>query len=113
MSFKHDAVRRHRIPWARNRVMNWPAYKTGLRQRPYAMAGRGSLGLLGSAKVEQSWRAARYSDLTIELVLTLRLVFHLALYLTKAFTSSVLHLLSCWRCPCQTTAHSAPAAGTP
>ena len=34
-----------------------------------------------------------YSDLAIELVLTLRLVFHLALRQAEAFTSSVLRLL--------------------
>ncbi len=35
----------------------------------------------------------RYSDLTIELVLTLRLVFHLAPRQAKAFSRSVLRLL--------------------
>jgi hypothetical protein len=34
-----------------------------------------------------------YSDLAIELVLTLRLVFHLALRQAEAFAGSILHLL--------------------
>ncbi len=33
MPFKHNAARRHRIPRARYRVTNWPAYEAGLRHR--------------------------------------------------------------------------------
>ena len=33
MPFKHNAARRHRIPRARYKVMNWPAYEAGLRRR--------------------------------------------------------------------------------
>ena len=33
MPFEHNAVRRHRTPWARDRVTNWPAYEAGLRRR--------------------------------------------------------------------------------
>src|SRR3978361_252901 len=33
MPFKHHAARRHRIPKARYRVRNWPAYKEGLQRR--------------------------------------------------------------------------------
>jgi hypothetical protein len=33
MPFKHNAARRHRIPRARYRVTNWPAYEVGLRRR--------------------------------------------------------------------------------
>ena len=33
MPFKHNAVRHHRIPQARYRVTNWPAYEAGLRRR--------------------------------------------------------------------------------
>ena len=31
MPFKHNAARRQRIPRARYRVTNWPAYEAGLR----------------------------------------------------------------------------------
>jgi hypothetical protein len=33
MPFKHNAARRHRIPKARHRVTNWPAYEAGLKRR--------------------------------------------------------------------------------
>ena len=33
MLFKHNAARRHRIPKARYRVQNWPAYEAGLKRR--------------------------------------------------------------------------------
>ena len=33
MPFKPHAARRHRIPKARYRVTNWPAYGAGLRRR--------------------------------------------------------------------------------
>ena len=33
MPLKHNAARRHRIPQARYRVQNWPAYGDGLRRR--------------------------------------------------------------------------------
>jgi hypothetical protein len=33
MPFKHNAARRHRIPKARYRVQNWPAYEAGLKWR--------------------------------------------------------------------------------
>ena len=36
--FKANAVRRHRIPWQRHRVTNWPAYEAGLRARGSLMA---------------------------------------------------------------------------
>ena len=33
LPFKHNAARRHRIPRAKYRVRNWPAYDAGLRRR--------------------------------------------------------------------------------
>ncbi len=95
MPFKHNAARRHRIPRARYRVQNWPAYEAGLKRR-------GDLTFWLDEAALAGWHAPRrrtpggqpvYSDLAIELVLTLRLVFHLALRQAEAFTRSVLHLL--------------------
>ena len=95
MPFKHNATRRHRIPKARYRVQNWPAYEAGLWRR-------GDLTFWLDAAALAGWHAPRrrtpggqpiYSDLAIELVLTLRLVFHLALRQAAAFTASVLRLL--------------------
>jgi hypothetical protein len=95
MPFKHNAARRHRIPKACHRVQNWPAYETGLRRR-------GDLTFWLDETALAGWHAPRrttpggqplYSDLAIEMVLTLRLIFHLALRQAAAFTASVLRLL--------------------
>jgi hypothetical protein len=95
MPFKHHAARRHRIPKARYRIWNWPAYEAGLKRR-------GDLTLWLDEAAIAGWQAprrstpggqARYSDVAIELVLILRLVFHLALRPAEGFTASVLRLL--------------------
>jgi hypothetical protein len=95
MPFKHNAARRHRIPRARYRVTNWRVYEAGLRRR-------GDLALWLDEAALASWAAPKrstpggqplYADLAIELMLTLRLVFHLALRQAEAFTRSVLKLL--------------------
>ena len=95
MPFKHNAARRHRIPKACYRVQNWPAYEAGLRRR-------GDLTLWLDEGALAGWQAPRrttpggqawYSDAAIELVLMLRLVFHLALRQAEGFASSVLRLL--------------------
>ena len=95
MPFKFIAARRHRIPRARYRVQNWPQDQAGLKRR-------GDLTLWIDEAAIAGWQAprrttpggqARYSDLAIQLVLTLRLVFHLALRQAEAFAGSVLRLL--------------------
>jgi hypothetical protein len=95
MPFKHNASRRHHIPKARHRITNWPAYEAGLRRR-------GDLTFWLDEAALSEWHAPRrtsrggqpiYSDLAIEVVLTLRLVFHLALRQAEGFIRSVLHLL--------------------
>ena len=95
MPFKHNASRRHRIPRARYKVTNWSAYEAGLRRR-------GDLTFWVDEAALAGWRAPRrntpggqprYSEMAIELVLTLRLVFHLALRQTEGFAGSVLQLL--------------------
>src|SRR5918993_417435 len=80
---------------ARYRIRNWPQYEAGLKRR-------GDLTLWLDESAIAEWQAPRrttpggqalYSDLAIELVLTLRLVFHLALRQAEGFTHSVLRLL--------------------
>jgi hypothetical protein len=80
------------IPCTRYRVTNWPAYKAGLRQR-------GDLTLWLDEAALECWTAPRrrgpggqpyYSELAIELVLTLRLVFQLALRRDEGFARSSL-----------------------
>ena len=95
MLFKHNASRRHHIPMTRRRITNWPAYEVGLRQR-------GDLTFWLDETALSGWQAPRrtsrggqpiYADMAIEVVLTLRLVFHLALRQVEGFTRSVLRLL--------------------
>lgn len=95
MPFKHNAARRHRIPRARYRVTNWQTYEAGLRRR-------GDVTFWVEEAALAGWQAPRrttpggqprYSELAIELVLTLRLVFHLALRQAEGFARSVLALL--------------------
>ena len=95
MPFKHHAARRHRIPRARYRVLNWPAYEAGLRRRGDLTLWLDQAALAGWAAPKRSTPGGqrRYSDLAVELVLTLRLVFHLALRQAEAFARSVLALL--------------------
>src|SRR5919107_5483213 len=80
---------------ARYRIRNWPQYEAGLKRR-------GDLTLWLDEAAIAGWHASRrttpggqalYSNLTIELVLTLRLVFHLALRQAEGFVASVLRLL--------------------
>lgn len=107
MPFKHKSARRHSVPCARYRVTNWPAYEAGLRRR-------GDLTLWLDKAAVASWAAPKrsspggqtlYSELAIELVLTLRLVFHLALRQAAACCAC-----SGWRWRCRITRPSADAA---
>ena len=95
MPFKHNASRRHRIPKVRRRITNWPVYEASLRRR-------GDLTFWLDEAASSGWSAPRrttrggqplYSDVAIELVLTLRLVFHLALRQAEGFARSALRLL--------------------
>jgi len=95
MPFKHNAPHRHHIPQARYQVTNWPAYEAGLRLR-------GDLTFWIEEAALAGWQAPRrstpggqqhYSELAIKLVLTLRLVFHLALRQAEGFARSVPQLL--------------------
>jgi hypothetical protein len=85
MPHKYNADRRHRIPKARYKVMNWRDYEAGLRQR-------GSLTIRFTDEAIAAWRAAprttpggqaRTSDLAIETSLILRTVFHQPLRQTE------------------------------
>ena len=95
MPFKHNASRRHHIPKARRRITNWPTYEAGLLRR-------GDLTFSLDETVLSGWQAPRrtspggqpiYADIAIEVVLTLRLVFHLALRQAEGFIRPVLRLL--------------------
>jgi hypothetical protein len=95
MPFKHNASHRHHIPKARRRIKNWPAYEAGLRRRGDLTFWLDEASLSGWQAPRRTSRGGQpiYSDLAIEVVLTLRLVFHLALRQAEGFIRSVLHLL--------------------
>ena len=95
MPFKHNSTRRHRIPKQRWRVTNWPAYEAGLRRRADLTFWLDEAAFAGWQAPRRTTPGGqpRYSDLVVELVLTLRLVFHLAWRQAEAFTRSVLRLL--------------------
>ncbi|MBL0407908.1 IS5 family transposase [Microvirga aerilata] len=95
MPFKHNAARCHRMDNMKFKVANWTEYEAGLRRR-------GSLTLWMTAEALSSWQAAkrtthggqpRYSDLAIETVLTVGLVFGLRLRQTEGLLLSVLELM--------------------
>jgi len=95
MPFKHDASRRHHIPKLRRRVTNWPVCEAGLQRRGDLTVWLGEACLCGWSAPRRTTRGGQplYSDMAIELVLTLRLVFHLALRQAEGFAGSVLRLL--------------------
>ncbi len=95
MPFKHNASRRHRIPKVRRRITNWPVYEAGLRRRgdlTFWLDEAASLGWIAPRRTTRGGQPL-YSDVAIELVLTLRLVFHLALRQAEGFARSALCLL--------------------
>jgi Transposase DDE domain len=79
MPFKHNTSRRHQIETMKFRVSNRREYEAGLRRR-------GSLTLWVTPEALSKWQAPRrktrggqhrYSDLAVEIALTLGLVFGL------------------------------------
>lgn len=92
MPHKFHAARRRKIPNAKYAVKNWPEYEASLRNR-------GDLRVWIASDVADHWtipdkRTPKgdpiYTDLAIETVLTLRLVFYQPLRQTEGFVSSVL-----------------------
>jgi len=92
---KLNAKGRRHIPRAKYAVRNWRTYNEALRNR-------GSLTIWISPEALAAWRAPRrrtpggqaiYSSLAIEMMLSLRVVFGLALRQTEGLLRSVMHLL--------------------
>ncbi|KUP94681.1 hypothetical protein TRIHO_06070 [Tritonibacter horizontis] len=91
MPHKFNAARRDKIPKQKYRVTNWSEYNDGLRQR-------GDLTIWMSEDVIRSWVAPRrvtrggqrkYSDLAIEMCLTLGMVFRQPLRQTQGLMRSI------------------------
>ena len=92
-----EAHKRNRNPKDKRkvRVTNWPQYDRSLRNR-------GDITLWFSEDAIQAWapehngkqgRPQKFSDLAIETVLTLRLVFHLPLRHPEGFVHSLLSMM--------------------
>jgi hypothetical protein len=95
MPFKYNQSVRHKIPKQKIKVTNWAEYNEALRKR-------GDFTLWISDDALKSWQAeprktrggqAKYSDMAIEICLTLRVIFNLALRQTQGFVRSVMKLL--------------------
>ena len=103
-----DAHKRNRHPKykTRYRIKNWPLYEEGLR-------ARGDIPLWFSGDVMDAWlpnptgkpgRQRLYSELAIETILTLRLVFKLPLRQVEGFVNSLFSMMELYlRSPDHTT----------
>ena len=97
MPFKFHASRRHHIPRAKYRVMNWPDYDRGLVRR-------GDIRFWIDESALEQWDAAkrrtpggqrRFSELAISTTLMLGVVFRLPLRQTEGFARSLVDLMGC------------------
>jgi transposase len=95
MPYKLNESRRHKIPKARYRVTNWPAYDA-------ALVRRGSLTVWFTENAVAAWHAPAtgerggqpiYSAIAIETGLALRLVFHQPLRQTEGMLRSIAAVL--------------------
>ena len=95
MPYKFNAERRDKFAGARYRITNWRDYSEALRRR-------GDVTVWFDDGVAGAWRARRrkdpggqpmYSDVAIEVCLTLRSVFRLPLRQVQGFARSLLGLM--------------------
>ena len=97
MPFKFHASRRHHVPRAKYRVMNWQDYDRGLVRR-------GDIRFWIDESALEQWDAAkrrtpggqrRFSELAISTTLMLGVVFRLPLRQTEGFVRSLVDLMGC------------------
>ena len=95
MPYKFNEPRRHKIPTAKYRVINWPDYDA-------ALVRRGALTVWFTDAAIAAWRAPAtgrpggqpiYSALAIETALTIRVVFHQPLRQTEGLLRSMADVL--------------------
>ncbi|MFA3920214.1 IS5 family transposase [Ruegeria hyattellae] len=95
MPYKFNDARRDKFPKAKYRVTNCSEYNESLRRR-------GDVTIWVSDDVVKNWASprrktrggqARYSDLAIEICLTLRVVFRLPFRQTQGFMRSIARLM--------------------
>ncbi len=95
MPHKFNAACRDKIPKQRHRVTNWPEYNEGLRQRGdlTVWISEDALALWPAPRRTTRGGQPRYSDLAIELCLTLGMVFKQPLRQTQGLMRSIAGLL--------------------
>lgn len=95
MPHKLNADHRAKIPRQRHRVTNWAAYNESLRRRGdlTVWISDGVLGLWSAPRRTTRGGQPRYSDLAIELCLTLGVVFKQPLRQTQGLMRSIAKLL--------------------
>jgi hypothetical protein len=95
MPHKFNADRRDKIPKQKHRVTNWSEYNEGLRRRGdlTVWIGDDALELWTAPRRTTPGGQPQYSDLAIELCLTLGLVFKQPLRQTQGLMRSIATLL--------------------
>jgi hypothetical protein len=95
MPHKFNADRRDKIPKQKHRVTNWAEYNEGLRRRGdlTVWISEDALGLWAAPRRTTRGGQPRYSDLAIELCLTLGVVFRQPLRQTQGLMRSIAGLL--------------------
>jgi hypothetical protein len=95
MPHRFNANRRAKIPKQKHRVTNWAEYNEGLRRRGdlTVWISDEALGMWSAARRTTRGGQPRYSDLAIELCLTLGMVFKQPLRQTQGFMRSIAGIL--------------------
>ena len=95
MPHKFNANRRAKIPKQKHRVTNWAEYNEGLRRRGdlTVWISDEALGMWSAARRTTRGGQPRYSDLAIELCLTLGMVFKQPLRQTQGFMRGIAGIL--------------------
>ncbi|MEP3330505.1 IS5 family transposase [Sedimentitalea sp.] len=95
MPFKFNASWRDKFAKAKYRVTNWAEYNEALPRRGDVTVWFGEDAVSGWCAMRSGKRGGqqRYSDLAIEMCLTLRVVFGLPLRQTQGFVRSLLQLM--------------------
>jgi hypothetical protein len=95
MPHKFNADRRDKIAKQKHRLANWSEYNEGLRQRGdlTVWISEDALGLWSAPRRTTRGGQPHYSDLAIELCLTLGMVFHQPLRQTQGLMRSIAKLL--------------------
>jgi hypothetical protein len=95
MPHKFNTNRRSKIPKQKYRVTNWAEYNKGLRRRGdlTVWISDAALGMWSAARRTTRGGQPRYSDLAIELCLTLGMLFKQPLRQTQGFMRGIAEIL--------------------